>query len=211
MLAAIFYAADQRDAIDAQHVVAEFLCIALTLQPGTGGLQTLEYYKARDGMGYPPVRSELDPQRLAEPAIRNPIEDLAHIRAFLRPAVADLANALGVSREALYDWQAGKPVAADNAARLADIGRAADVLAAQGLLASAQLIRRPIRSGLTLLDIVRDGGSAEQEAGVLAGLVRRELRQRDKLATRLFSRPRQTGGVEELGAPVLDEVVEAAL
>ena len=124
--------------------------------------------------------------------------------------MTDLAYAIGVSRQAVYDWQAGKPVAADNAARLADIGRAADVLAAEGVSASAQLIRRPIQSGQTLLDIVRSGGSAEQVASVLAGVVRREAHQRDKLSAQIASRPRRADDVE-LGTPMLDEVADAAL
>ena len=196
MLAATSYAPEQFIAA---------ACFAWVMQPGTGGLQTLEYCMGLE-MGYPLVQYEARPKPLVEATGRTPAQDLAHVRAFLRPAVADLASALGVSRQALYDWQASKPVAAENAARLADLGKAADVFAAEGLSASAQFVRRPIQSGKTLLDIVREGGSAEQAAVKLAGLVRRELEQRSRLATRLSSRPRRAGVGEELGAPVLDEV-----
>ena len=161
-------------------------------------------------MGYPFVRIDSGSQPSPERTTRTPAEDLEHIRAFLRPSVADLARALGVSRQAVYDWQAGRPVTADHAARLADIGKAADVLAAEGVSASAQLLRRPIQSGQTLLDFVRNGGSVEQAANVLAGVVRREARQRQRLSARLASRPRRTGDGEH-GAPVLDEVADAVL
>lgn len=199
MLTATSYTRDQ-------HVIAGLMYLACLMQPGTGGLQTLEYYKAREMMGYPLVRCEDRPESLPEQTVRTSAEDLAHVRAFLRPAIADLANALGVSRQALYDWQAGKPVSVENAARLADLGRAADVLAAGGLPASAQLIRRPIQSGKTLLDVVREGGPAEEAAVMLAKLVRREHEQRDRLATKLSSRPRRTVGGGDFGSPVLDEV-----
>ena len=206
MLAATSYTPDQQCALGAQHFIAGLMYVACVMQPGTGGLQTFEYYKAREVMGYPLVRHEARPDPLTERVVRTPAEDLAHVRAFLRPAIADLANALGVSRQALYDWQAGKPVSAENAARLADLGRAADVLEEYGLPASAQLVRRPIQSGKTLLDVVREGGPAEEAAVKLAKLVEREHEQRDRLATKLSSRARRMVGGEEFGAPVLDEV-----
>jgi predicted transcriptional regulator len=50
----------------------------------------------------------------------------------LRPNVTDLAKALRVSRQAIYDWQAGRPMAADNIERLRDIARAADLFDEKG-------------------------------------------------------------------------------
>ena len=117
----------------------------------------------------------------------------------------DLAHALGVSRQAVYDWQSGKQIAAENAARLPDLARAADVFAAEGLTASAGLLRRPIASGKRLFDIAREGGSAEEAAQKLIQMVRRELRQRQMLAGRLENRKRPSVPLDRYGVPMLDE------
>ena len=180
--------------------------VAVALQVGTGGEQTLDYYKQRGQKGYSLLPYEPSPDREQRAQIRTVAEDLALIRSALRPAVTDIAHALSVSRQAVYDWQNGKPIAAENAARLADLARAADEFATEGLTASAQLLRRPITSGKTLLDIVRDGGSAEHAARSLLQMVRRELQERQMLAARLASRQRPRLPSEDYGSPVLDEV-----
>lgn len=178
---------------------------ACALQVGTGGAQTAEYYKQRGLKGYAFVAYDMAPG-IDDPAgIRTPTEDLSHIRAVLKPAITDLAHALNVSRQAVYDWQSGKPIAAGNAARLADLARAADLFAAEGLTASAQLLRRPIASGKRLFDIARDGGSAEGAALKLIQIVRRELQQRQMLTARLAGRKRPAVPLDDYGAPPLDE------
>jgi transcriptional regulator with XRE-family HTH domain len=135
---------------------------------------------------------------------RTAAEYLALIRATLRSAVTDIAHALSVSRQAVYAWQNGKPIAAENAARLADLARAADVFATEGLTVSAYLLRRPIGSGKTIFDIVRDGGSAEHAARTLLQMTRRELQQRQMLEARLASRKRPICA-EDYGTPILEE------
>ena len=179
---------------------------AIAMQVGTGGAQTAEYYKQRGLKGY--AFATYDPApAIEEPAsTRTPSEDLSHIRAVLRPTITDLARALGVSRQAIYDWQSGKQIAAENAARLADLARAADVFAAEGLTASAQLLQRPIVSGKRLFDIAREGGSAEEAARKLIQMMRRELRQRQMLAERLANRKRLSVPSDSYEIPMLDEL-----
>lgn len=179
---------------------------AIALQVGTGGAQTAEYYRQRGPKGYAFVAYDPAPAVEDPASTRTPAEDLSHIRAVLKPAVTDLARALGVSRQAIYDWQSGKPIAAENAARLADLARAADVFAGEGLTASAQLLRRPIASGKRLFDIAREGGSAEDAARKLIQMVRRELRQRQMLAERLANRNRSSVPSDSYGVPMLDEL-----
>lgn len=179
---------------------------AIALQVGTGGAQTAEYYRQRGAKGYAFVAYDPAPpiEDLANP--RTPVEALSHIRAVLRPAITDLAHALRVSRQAIYDWQRGKPISAENAIRLADLARAADLFAAEGMTASAQLLRRPITSGKSLFDIAREGGSAEDAARKLIDLVRREVRQRQLLQERLANRKRTSTPSDSYGIPMLDEL-----
>lgn len=175
------------------------------LQVGTGGAATADYYRARGEMGYRFAAVEF-PQGKPPPAVaRTPAEDLSHVRAALKPSVSELADALGVSRQAVYDWQNGNAVKAEHAARLADLAGAAELLDAAGLTASAYTLRRAIAAGKRLFDIVRDGGSAEAAAGDLIQIVQRERQEREKLAMQLGSRKRSATFSDDFGVPALDE------
>jgi len=183
------------------------------MRVGTGGLETADYYKARSDKGYAYGGFAPAPVLDVIPIVdvikrhRTPIDDLGHIRTVLRPSISDLAWALGVSRQAIYDWQNGKTVTAGNAARLADLALAADVFDAKDVTGSAQLLRRPITENKTLFDIAREGGSAETAARVLVARVGREVEQRARLAARLAGRKPAKGGSDDYGSPILDESV----
>ena len=177
---------------------------AVALLVGTGGQATSDYYRQRGVKGYALAACASAPDTRALP-IRTPAEDLAHIRAILQPSVTDLASALGVSRQAVYDWNQGKPVAPANAARLAGLAKAADVLSREGLTTTGSVLRRPIIAGKSLFDIVRDGGAAEDAARKLLEIVRREQQQREKLAARLVDRRDRVASIEDYGLPMLDE------
>jgi predicted transcriptional regulator len=117
-----------------------------------------------------------------------------------------MAELLQVSRQAIYDWQAGKPIATENALRLADLAQAADVFAVEGLRGSAEVLRRPIRNRKNFFALVEEGGSAENAARTLVEIVRTEARQRQALQKRLAGRKRPTRkAFEEVGTPMLDE------
>jgi transcriptional regulator with XRE-family HTH domain len=177
------------------------------LQVGTGGAATADYLKTKGDKGYQSPWFDLGREAHSLPEVKaTPTENLAHIRSVLRPSVTDLARALGVSRQAIYDWQAGRPIAVDNVARIEEISRAANLFAREGLQATAHMMRRPIRSGQNFFEIVRNGGSAEAAAGLLIGIVRRELKEREKLESRLADRPEPNQeDYRDLGAPMLDE------
>jgi hypothetical protein len=182
---------------------------AIAFQVGTGGEQTADYFNQRGpkGYAYPSMTCcGSGPGTNNSTNTRTPTENLAHIRAVLKPAITDLALALGVSRQAVYDWQNGKPITTGNAVRLEDLARAADVFAADGLTASTQLLRRPIDSSKTLIDIAREGGSAEDAARNLVQRVQRELQQRQMLAARLANRKRPAAPTEDYGTPIMDEL-----
>jgi transcriptional regulator with XRE-family HTH domain len=187
--------------------------LAAAMQVGTGGAPTAAYYLQRGEKGYAFANYSQQPSAYGQQSsaddlakIRTPSEALAHIRATLKPAVTDLADAMKVSRQAVYDWQNGKPIAAENASRLADLARAADVFADAGITTSAQLLRRPIISGKTLFAIAHEGGSLESAAQTLVRVMQRELGQRKKLAIRLKGRTRPEMTGDDYSAPALDEM-----
>jgi len=134
------------------------------------------------------------------------VENISRIRAVLNPTVTDLARILKVSRQAIYDWQAGKPIAAENAARLAELVRAADLFAVEGLRGTSQAMRRPIKNGKNFFELVEGGSPADTAARRLIEIVRSEFRQREALRNRLAGRKRPSReAFGEIGAPMLDE------
>ena len=137
--------------------------------------------------------------------MRNTAENLARIREILKPTITELAQLFGVPRQSVHDWQAGKPTAAENAAKLDDLAKAADAIALSGIEGSSQLLRRKIAGGKSLLDLVREGGSAASAAPALAKTLCREAKQREQLALRLASRAKPNVPHDEYGVPMLDE------
>lgn len=180
--------------------------LSFGLQVGTGGAATIDYLRMRGSKGYPWFAAAHREGHGFHQAPASPAEILEHIRSVLRPAVTDLARALGVSRQAIYDWQAGGAITAENAARLREMSHAADLFADAGLQTTPHMMRRPITEGKNFYEIIRDGGSAETAALSLIGIVGRELEQRERLKARLGDRATPTqSDFQDLGTPMLDE------
>jgi hypothetical protein len=178
----------------------------LGLEVGTGGSATIRYVQLRGDRGYPFAPYEWN-RRIAEYALATTAaEKVSQIRAVLITKATDLAAVLGVSRQAIYDWQAGKPITAQNAARLEELSKAADLLSVEGVRGTSQTLRRPIRNGKTFLDLIRAGDSAESAARGLIQIVRAENTQRALLQKRFAGRKRPPKeAFERIGNPVLNE------
>jgi transcriptional regulator with XRE-family HTH domain len=177
---------------------------AIGLQVGTGGAPTPSYYRERGAMGYRLAQYDVTPTgnyAVSEPAST---DNLARIRSILNPTMTELARVLNVSRQAIYDWQSGASITAENAARLADLARAADVFAAEGLTTTHQILRRQF-AGRSFFDKVRDRESAEDAARLLLKIVRLELEQRQALADRLKGRTRPAISPDDIGTPHVSE------
>lgn len=154
-------------------------------------------------MGYAFARFAVSPEnnRVEE---ATPTENLSKVRSVLNPSVADLARALNVSRQSIYDWQSGGSITPENAKKLNELARAADVFVAEGLTATNQLLRREF-GGQSFFDKVRNGGSAEDAARQLVKIARRETEQRQMLDRRLKGRVPSAISADEIGAPNLSE------
>jgi transcriptional regulator with XRE-family HTH domain len=173
---------------------------------GTGGASTVAYLRKRGNKGYPLASYSVSETAEDATVNRTPAQNLAQIRAVLKPAVTELADILRVSRQAVYDWQAGKPIAPDNAARLADIARAADAFALEGLSGNREILARAITEGKNFYDLIRDGRAADAAARALIEIVGVEMRQREALRKRLAARKRPAReAFEDIGAPHLEE------
>jgi len=178
----------------------------LGLEVGTGGYVTFVYVRSRGNMGYPFAGYEWSGRGMGAVVGPNVIENINRIRTVLNPTVTDLANLLNVSRQAIYDWQAGKPISAENAERLSELARVADLFAAEGLRGTSQALRRPIKNGKNFVNLIEEGTPADTAARSLIEIVRGEFRQREVLRNRLAERKRPSReAFGEIGAPMLDE------
>lgn len=172
---------------------------------GTGGLMTADYFAKRADRGYAYHQIVSAPVPADGMLQRTPAENLARVREVLKPAVSDLAVLFGVSRQAIYDWQAGAQPVPGSAARLDDLAGAADVLATAGVATTPRLLQRRIAGGKTLFDVVREGGSATGAAHTLARMLQREHEQRRALDAKLAARKRQPVDYTGAGVPVFDD------
>lgn len=179
---------------------------------GTMGLLTPEFMEQRSATSTWGVRYEHTKEAIAQAAEQvaytvalqpTPAEDLTRIREVLKPAVLELANLFGVSRQAVYDWQAGAQPSAEAVSKLAELARAADIFFVAGVAVNSQTLRRKVAGGGTLLDAVLNGGNAVQVAQSLVKTLLREAGQRQQLSQQLAGRKRGLANVADYGAPGL--------
>jgi hypothetical protein len=130
--------------------------------------------------------------------------NLAQIRKVFHPSITELANVFGVSRQAIYDWQAGKGISSEHADKLEILAKATAILASAEVPVS-QLIRRKLPGGTTFFEIFKDGGSAEVAALQLLDMAKRDMEQRQRLDARLSGRKRPSINRGDFGLPMLSE------
>lgn len=157
--------------------------VAMLTAVGTGGdhsLKQLQHLVPYNKIVVPSI-VEAEPERA-------PIEDLTRIRKVLSPAVSDLASTLGVTRQSIYNWLNGAPIAAENAVKLRDLAHAADVLAYEGVVVNTMLLKRKFAHGKTLFQIAQSGSSTREAALMLVQILKRESAQRERISARFASR-----------------------
>jgi DNA-binding transcriptional regulator YiaG len=174
---------------------------------GTGGLLTASYITQRDARGYrfnAVDYKSRDRQAASAASARTPLQDLSHIRTTFDVSIARLARFLGVSRQTIYNWEAGDPIADHNQQVIQQMAIAADVLEAAGLPSNRE-IERPLSSGKSLLALLRDGASGASAAHSLLALLAAETAQRERLTARLRDRMKRPVNLDEAGIPSFDE------
>ncbi|MGZ5199710.1 MAG: hypothetical protein ACXWC4_08045 [Telluria sp.] len=136
---------------------------------------------------------------------RTPSENLMRIREVLNPAISDLATTFGVSRQSIYNWLNGEPVAEENAAKLQDLAQAADVLAHKGVTVNAALLKRKFaKGGRTLMQVAQAGESARDAALLLVQIQMREVAQRERINNRFTNRTK-TSATADFDLPVSND------
>ena len=160
---------------------------------GTGGELSLEHLKrsARQAQQMVSVVEVADLEQ-----VRTPSENLSRIRQVLNPAVSDLATTFGVSRQSVYNWLNGDPVADENAAKLHDLAQAADVLAYESVGINAAMLKRKFANGRTLMQVAQAGESARDAALMLVQIHKREAVQRERMDTRFANRAKSPASAD---------------
>ena len=160
---------------------------------GTGGELSLERLQRSvqqaQHMGFAIEVTEVE-------QVRTPSENLSRIREVLNPAVSDLATTFGVSRQSVYNWLNGEPVADENAAKLQDLAQAADVLAHEGVGINAALLKRKFANGRTLMQVAQAGESARDAALMLVQIHKREAVQRERMDARFANRAKSPASAD---------------
>jgi transcriptional regulator with XRE-family HTH domain len=181
--------------------------ICFCLGVGTGGAFTLNYLRERGDKGYSYGEyGYFSPTVYPVMIDRSPQECLKHIRDVLKPTISELAEGIGVSRQAIYDWLSGSSVSAKKAARLAEVAQAADKIAAEDVTSLGWNMRRPLKNGKNFFGLLGEGIPVDEATRLLIHIIRTESQQR-KMLERHFTgrRPPSRGLFDEIGVPMRDE------
>ncbi len=170
---------------------------------GTGGVSDPSYFNQRQDRGYPFVYVRPSGESLLR-HLRGPEGDLAQIRTVFKPSILDIAGIFGVSRQSVYNWIAGEKPSQESVEKLDDLARAADLFLADGVAGSSYMFRRKLGNGKTLMETVREGGSAQDAARSLLQIARKESSERETLQRRLANRT-AVYDPSEIGSPMLNE------
>jgi DNA-binding XRE family transcriptional regulator len=118
---------------------------------GTGGSHSLAYLIERGSKGYSLGDSHIIFSNLKSTSLQ---EVINYVRETLNLSVTDMAKAFGVSRQALYDWQAGKNVADSNLLLLSQLEQACRILKEHQVEITPRLLKRKLKTGFTFLESV---------------------------------------------------------
>lgn len=135
---------------------------------GTGSLYPLEnvsrwkpHLEQRCALGF-------ENANLCNIDTRNVSEHIENIRAILCPSMADLANLLDVSRQAVYKWiaQDAHPES-DKLESIKTLSNIADTLRETGINRTGILLKMKNSQGISLFDLIKNKGSYEEQLKIL--------------------------------------------
>jgi len=176
--------------------VAFALCLG-TLSPQPQPREnraTKEYKETAQGIA--------KPQSAAAP--RTAAEALSYVRTTLKPAVTELASIFGVSRQAIYNWQAGEHISEGNQALLYELAAAADRIVAHPLAGQVSA-KRKLSGCKSLFEAVASGMSGVEAAGKLIAMAEKEGAQRAAMESRLKNRSRAAVDLASIGSPHMQD------
>lgn len=140
--------------------------------------------------------------REAPAPIRTVADEVTFLRNNLGLTVSEIADWMGVTRPAVYGWLKNVQPQPDTAKLLANVGAAADSIAALKLQRPDHVIKRPLFNGRSALDVLRSGDRlSHEDLETLKELDRREEVQRQVYAS--GTPVRSLADTESATAPVM--------
>ncbi len=134
---------------------------------------------------------------------------ISQIRNKLGLKMSEMADILGVSRQAVYLWLEGGNLKPEYIQRIWDLSRIADQLQAAGIERPEHFIHRPLTSeGNSLLHLLVRGESVDAALSFLKEQSVAEQRIRDRASAEsqiVRTGKRNVSSVMELAMPILDE------
>jgi DNA-binding transcriptional regulator YiaG len=167
---------------------------------GTGGLLPLEEQLEQSSTS---IGSLLIDDREIEHGHRTSAQQLEFIRSTARLSVTELARVFSVTRQTVHEWCQGAQLASHNARRLDKLADAITLLLDAVGTITVQDLRRSVRAGPSLLDVVRTDGNVSAATHELVETFTREAAQRKRLAARFAGRRPPTLEPGEFGNPHL--------
>jgi hypothetical protein len=174
---------------------------------GTGGVAHAEFIAERGDRGYrlPGLEYLGARGRSHRASTKTAAQNISRVREFFGVSITELAALFRVSRQAIYNWQAGQSISVENLTQLSELANAADFLSAEGLQDKQTLGRRKLPGGRTFFEAIYGGESAKSAASRLVSLVRHETAQRARISDRLANRAPKGDAYDDVGAPHLNE------
>lgn len=133
-------------------------------------------------------------------------DNLIKIRNVFKPAVSDLANIFGVSRQAIYNWLAGEEPIDAHAQKIKDLASAADLAIESGAVITGHVLKRKIVSGKSFFELVNSGESAHDSMLGLLKMLTQETDQRKQIEQRLARRAQPRIDSQDIGLLVINEI-----
>ena len=113
---------------------------------------------------------------------------LQQIKTVFGFGISKLSIAMGVSRQAIYNWKSGESPTDKNIAKLKDLTNAANIMSESGIAVTGLLMKRKVAGGKSLLDLALKGDSVSEAASLLVRQVLLEKEQQARLASRFTNR-----------------------
>jgi DNA-binding transcriptional regulator YiaG len=178
---------------------------------GTGGYSTVQCFISRSSKSYSEERT-VSAQSVNAVATSNEglaapsqAKDLKLIRDYFKPSVAQLAATLGVERQTIYNWQAGKGVTDERRGVIRELASACSKLVEIGIVAGDDILRRRISNGQTLLQLIAFGTAAGEAVALAKSVIEIEKHERQLLAAHLKRRSPGMIDTTDAGKPHLNE------
>jgi hypothetical protein len=107
----------------------------------------------------------------------------------------------GVSRQAIYNWQAGDQLSALNEERLDSLSRAADIVSLSGRALRVAAFRRPLPGGQSLLEALISGQDVQSTCQALFNLLDSEAQHGQRFGRRTARLEQRSQDSSDAGLP----------